>query len=92
MVFAVSCIFFLLCLLVFQKEYSNEEIEEEKAANHDENYEENHVAWAVLFFRSVVAPGNVYGLEHNVRPAFERRDNEKSHHCLADVVEIRVVS
>lgn len=79
---------FLLCLLILQKQNADEEVQEEETSNEDENNEEAGLTGTVLVLGAIVSFSNIDSLVHNVRPSFKRRDDEKSHHSLSDVVKV----
>jgi len=76
LMFCESCLFFLLCLLVLEKEDTNEEIEEEETAEENEDNEENGLARTILLLGTIVFFCDVDGLVHDVWPPFERGYDE----------------
>jgi hypothetical protein len=77
-----------LCLGIFHKQDTNEEIQQEERPNQNEHQEEVGIQGASLLFGALVDVYRVDGRKHDVRPALERRDDEQSHHGLENIVEV----
>jgi len=84
-------LFFSLSLIVFQEQNTNEKVEEEEAADQDEQYKVYHQLWRIIVGWSFIPSGKVKCKEHNIWPALKTRNNKQSHHRLGNVVEVVVL-
>lgn len=92
LIFCKTCNFTLLSLRVLEEQDADKEVQEEETAYKDEDYKEDGLLDVSLVLGSAIHFCNVHSLVHDGGPAFERRDHKESHHCLAHVIEIGIVS
>ena len=88
LIWRLALLFFLPSLLILQEQYSDEKVQEEETSDQDKDDEKDRLRRASQLFRPIVSLSHINGLVHYIGPALERSNNEKRHHCLANVVKV----
>ena len=84
--------FFLLGILEFTEDNTDEEIEEQERADEDENYKEVCIFWAGEKFGTYPLTLDVHCLIHVVWPILHCGDRKQSEHGLGDRVIIELLN